>query len=248
MHKMKLLLGTILALSVAHAGMQENLVNLIKTKTQQEVSVKEVHDLKSDPNIKIAILQDSLSKNKIPVITNQNGKVLFILTNVFFADNNDDAKLVGQILQDIQSENDKQINSAALNKLFESIPSDYVLKLDSTTKNNTKVTYIVSDPMCPHCQEELRNIDERLKDTNVYLVLVSYMGQESLKKASIILEKAKTLQDTKQKVELLQQVYAVTYKTQNPRDKEMKKVENITKKIADSGLIQGVPFIYEYSK
>ncbi|STP11980.1 disulphide isomerase [Helicobacter mustelae] len=230
------------------AGTQENLKDLIKEKTKQDISIAKVYDLKGDDHLKIAILKDEATKNQIPVITNKDGNLLFVLTNVFFSKNDEDSKFVEELLGKIQSDNDKQVNSAALNKLFESIPEDYVIKLDSTTKNNKKVTYIVSDPMCPHCQEELRNIDKRLKDSNVYMVMVAYLGQESIKKAATILAKVKDAKSTKDKIALFQQVYSIAYRPSSADSKAVKKVENITKKVADSALIKGVPFIYEYTK
>lgn len=228
------------------ANMQENLTKLIKEKTKQDIKVMQTYDLKANANFKVVILEDTLSKTQIPIITDKDGSMLFALTNIFFSANEADTKLIGEIIQKIQSQNDKQVNSAAINKLLESIPDDYVIKLNSTTKNNQKITYIISDPMCPHCQDELRHIDEKLKESNVYMVLVAYMGQDSINKAANILEKIKSLKETKEKVNLLQQVYATTFKAQESNAKEIKKVENITKKIADSGLIKGVPFIYEY--
>ncbi|RDU74559.1 disulfide isomerase [Helicobacter anseris] len=228
------------------ANMQENLTKLIKEKTKQDIKVMQTYDLKANTNFKVVILEDTLSKTQIPIITDKDGSMLFALTNIFFSVNEADTKLIGEIIQKIQSQNDKQVNSAAINKLLESIPDDYVIKLNSTTKNNQKITYIISDPMCPHCQDELRHIDEKLKESNVYMVLVAYMGQDSINKAANILEKIKSLKETKEKVNLLQQVYATTFKAQESNAKEIKKVENITKKIADSGLIKGVPFIYEY--
>ncbi|MCE3037344.1 disulfide isomerase [Helicobacter sp. faydin-H20] len=226
--------------------LEENLKKLIQDKTQQKITIDDIKDLKSDSNLKIVILKDSISKNQIPVITNKDGNMLFVLTNVFFAKDDNDTKLVAEVLQKIQMDNDKQINSASLNKLFESIPEDYVIKLQSSKKDNKKITYIVSDPMCPHCQDELRHIEDRLKDSNVHMVLVAYMGQESIKKAATILEKIRNAKDTKAKVDIIQQVYSTTFKATKADEKEVKKVENITKKIADSALIKGVPFIYEY--
>ncbi|WP_104697093.1 MULTISPECIES: disulfide isomerase [unclassified Helicobacter] len=242
----KILLIFPLVFCFIQANMQNNLVKLIKEKTQQDISIKEVYDLKLDPNLKVVILEDMTSKTQIPVLTNKDGNMLSALTNIFFSQNNEDVKLIEGLLSKIQMQNDKQANSAAINKLLESIPDDYVIKLDSSTKNNKKITYIVSDPMCPHCQDELRRIDEKLKESNVYMVLVAYMGQDSQKKAANILEKIKELKNTKQKVDLLQQVYANTFEPKEANQKEIKKVQNITKKIADSGLIRGVPFIYEY--
>ena len=77
------------------------------------------------------------------------------------------------------------------------------------------------------------------------MVEVAFLGLQSKDKAAEILARIKNAKDTKQKVALLQEVYANTYVAKNPDKKELQKVENITRKIADSALIKGVPFIYE---
>ncbi len=242
------LLAAALSMSLAQAGMEDNLLKLIKDRTKQDVSIDSTHVLSGDGNFVVALLKDKASGNLIPVVTNKNGNLLFVLTDIFFTQNDKDMQIVRDVLYKVQNHNNKIINKEAITKLLESIPSDYVIKIDSTTPGVKKNTYIVSDPSCSHCQEELRHINERLKDSNVYMVEVAFLGPQSRDKSAEILARVKNAKTTKEKVALLQEVYATAYVAKNPSEKELKKVENITKKIADSALIKGVPFIYEMEK
>ena len=228
--------------------LEKNLVHLVNTKTTQEVTIDSTYNLNGDKNLFIAILKDKASKNLIPVVTNQSGQLLFVLTDLFFTQNDKDTQLVQEILGKVNEANNKNINKEAINKLLESIPDDYVVKIASTNPKVKKITYIISDPMCPHCQDELRHIDDRLKDSNVYMIEVAFLGPQSKDKSAELLERIKSLKTTKQKVSLVKEIYSTAHTAKNPNSRNIQKVENITKIIADSGLIKGVPFVYEYQK
>ncbi|PAF41634.1 disulfide isomerase [Helicobacter sp. 11S02596-1] len=236
------------AFSFAQANVEKNIANIIQKQTGKNVSVLKIQSLQSNPELKVAIIEDPSTKYQIPIFTSKDGNVIIGLSNVFFANEKKDAELVNQFYQTAQAHNSQQQNSAKLKTLFESIPDDYVIDLPSTTKGNQKVTYIVSDPMCPHCQNELRDIDSRLKETNVKMILVGFLGEKSAIKSSIILEKIKSAKTPAEKIQILKQIYAPTYEPKEKPEKELKKVENITKKITDSGLIKYVPYIYEYNQ
>lgn len=244
----KVLVGFLMicfSMAFAQAGLKENLNKLVSEQTKQEVEIDSITMLHGDPNLAIVLLKDKLSLNLIPIVTNKDGNMLFVLTDVFFSQDKKDMQLVRETLYKVQEANNKTVNKEEITKLLTSIPDDYVIKIPSTTKGVKKITYIVSDPMCPHCQEELRHINDRLKDSNVYMVEVAFLGLQSKDKAAEILARIKNAKDAKQKVALLQEVYANTYVAKKPDKKELQKVENITRKIADSALIKGVPFIYE---
>ncbi|PAF47317.1 disulfide isomerase [Helicobacter sp. 12S02634-8] len=241
-------LSALLAFGIAQAGVEQNIINIVQKQTGKKVSVLKIEALQSNPELKIAIIQDPDSKYQIPIFTSKDGNIIIGLSNVFFSNEKKDTALVNKIYEDTQSYNSQQKNSAKLNALFDTIPDDYAIFLPSTTKGVTKLTYIVSDPMCPHCQSELREIDSRLKETNVKMIPVGFLGQKSVVKSALILEKIKTAKTPAEKIQILKQIYATTYEPKEQPQKEIQKVENITKKISDSGLIKFVPYIYEYQK
>lgn len=234
-----------LLMGVAHADLKENLGKLVAMHTKQEVEIESITMLNGDSNLAIALIKDKATGNLVPIVTDKNGQMLFALTDVFFSQNEKDAQLVRDVLYKVQEQNNKIVNKDAIEKLLKEVPEDYVVRIPSTSKGVKKVTYIISDPMCPHCQDELRHIGDRLQKSNVYMIEVAFLGPQSKDKAAEILGRIKNAKDTKQKVALLQEVYATTYVAKNPEEKNLQKVDNVTRKIADTGLIKGVPFIYE---
>ncbi|PAF53636.1 disulfide isomerase [Helicobacter sp. 13S00482-2] len=235
-------------ISALSADVSDNIVKILQEQTGKKISVLEVKSLSGSSDFKIAIIKDMDTRYEIPIFVSKDGKTMIGLSNVFFSANKGDATLVNEVYKKTQDHNIQQQNSAKLNTLFESIPSDYVISIPSTTKGNQKITYIVSDPMCPHCQQELKNIDTRLKDTNIRLVLVSFLGRESGIKSALVLEKIKTAKTPSEKISILNEIYNPMYKPSGAKDTEIKKVENISKKISDSDIIKYVPYIYEYQK
>lgn len=245
----KSLFGLFALISLAgllQASAEENIVQMLQKQTGKKVSVTDFFSLKSNSDIKIAVIEDLETKYKIPMLVSKDGELAIGLSNVFFSENEKDAMLISGIYEKAQMSNTQQQNSAKLNALFESIPSDYVISIPSTTKDNKKVTYIVSDPNCPHCQNELKQIDSRLKESNVKMVVVGFMGKGSTTKAALVQEKVKSAKTSAEKISILKQIYTPTYSVDGAKDKEIKKVENITQKILESDLIKFVPYIYEY--
>lgn len=233
---------------ILNADVSSNITKILQSQTGKKISVLSVQSLKGSPDFQIAVIKDMETKYEIPIFVSKDGKTIIGLSNVFFSENKDDTGLVEGVYKKTQDYNMQQQNSAKLNALFESIPSDYVISIPSTTKGNEKITYIVSDPMCPHCQQELKNIDSRLKDTNVKIVVVGLLGKDSATKSALVLEKIKSAKTPSEKISILNEIYNRAYKAKGAKDTEVKKVENITKKITDSQIIKYVPYIYEYQK
>lgn len=237
-----------LSLSIAQADTKSNIEKLLQTQANQKVSVLKIEPLKSNSDYNIAIVETLDTKYRIPVFTTKDGNIIIGLSNVFFSLNAEDEKTVNDIYETTKNYNDNLALSAKLNPLFESIPADSIVDLSSTTKDNKKILYIVSDPMCPHCQEELKHIDERLKDANVRMIPVGMLGQKSAEKSAYILEHIKSAKTLKDKIALLNKVYNPSFVPGNVDSKDIRKVQATTSKIFDSGLIKGTPFLYNYIK
>ncbi|AFI06415.1 protein disulfide-isomerase DsbK [Helicobacter cetorum] len=237
----------------AYKSMQDNLVKVIEKQTSKKVSVLEIKPLKSSQDLKIVVVEDPDTKYHIPLVVSKDGNLIIGLSNIFFSNKSEDVQLVTEINQEIQTLNTTQQNSSKLNALFEAIPSDYVIELPSSNaKNRDKILYIVSDPMCPHCQKELTKIKEHLKESSVRMVIVGWLGVNSAKKAAIIQEeiaqaraKGASVED---KIAIIEKIYSTQYDINAQKEPEglRTKVENTTKKIFESGVIKYVPFLYKY--
>ncbi|WP_104637207.1 DsbA family protein [Helicobacter felis] len=225
-------------------GVGDNVVNLIQQQVKKEVRVLEVLPLNSDKNFQVVVVEDPETKYHIPLLANKDGSVVLGLGNVFFSKDNQDIALLNGVYHKTSLHNFKQGNGAKLNALFSGLPKSYVIDLVSKNKK-AKNIYIVSDPRCPHCQEELRHVRERLKDANVHMVVVGLLGQKSTLKAADILTQIKQARNTETKIALLEKIYATNYEPGEVSDDKIQEVEKITKQILETG-IESVPFTYEY--
>ncbi|BDQ27480.1 DsbA family protein [Helicobacter heilmannii] len=242
-----------LSLCVGFVGAVESkagqaVADLIDKQIHKKVNVLEVKSLKSNKDFQVVVVEDPDTKYKIPLLVNKNGDLVIGLTNIFFSKSKQDTEFIQELYHNTQSYNFAQQNSAALNALFEGLPKGYAIDLKSTTPGVKKNLYIISDPMCPHCHHELEQIDKRLKEANVHMVLVGFLGHEAMLKAADILKQVKKARNTKEKVSLLQKVYAYNYKPSDVPDDKVQEVEKVTKTIEDTKLVKGVPFIYDYHK
>ncbi|TSA83199.1 disulfide isomerase [Helicobacter mehlei] len=252
MQKVLYVLAVCASLMGAKASVDSKLatsvVQLINKQINKKVEVLETFPLKSNKEFQVVVVQDPDTKYHIPFLVNRSGSLAVGLTGMFFSGNKDDLDLVDGIFHDSQVHNFRQQHSVALNKLFQAIPKDYVITLKSSTKGVKKDLYIISDPSCPHCRNELGNVHERLKNANVHMVLVGFLGKESNFKAAHILSQIKNKHSTEAKIDLLNKVYATAYKVSpsDVLDDKLQEVEKVTKQVLDTKLVKGVPFIYEY--
>ncbi|MGL2909267.1 disulfide isomerase, partial [Helicobacter pylori] len=147
----------------ANKQMQDNLVKVIEKQTNKKVRILEVKPLKSSQDLKMVVIEDPDTKYNIPLVVSKDGNLVIGLSNIFFSNKSEDVQLVAETNQKIQALNATQQNSAKLNAIFNEIPADYVIELPSTNaENKDKILYIVSDPMCPHCQKELTKLRDHL--------------------------------------------------------------------------------------
>ncbi|MFC3848306.1 disulfide isomerase [Helicobacter baculiformis] len=223
--------------------LNENIVQLIHKQTKKHVKVLRSQSLKSNKDFQIVVVEESETKYHVPLLANKNGTLVVGLSNLFFSNNEQDIKLINSIYNQTQSYNFKQANGAKINAMFDALPKDYIITLASKNKN-AKELYIVSDPMCPHCQNELRKIQDHLKDANVHMVVVGLLGRKSILKAADIMMQAKQAHNTESKIALLNKVYATAYEPAEVPDDKIKQVEEVTKQVLATG-IESVPFIYE---
>ncbi|WP_233712752.1 DsbA family protein [Helicobacter suis] len=240
----------VLALCAGFAGASEvgsNVIRLIDKQIHKKVNVLEVKPLKANKDFQIVVVEDPDTQYHIPLLVNKSSDLVIGITNIFFSTSNKDTELVQSIYHQTQSHNFKQQNSESLNAMFDAVPKDYVINLSSSNKGVHKDLYIISDPMCPHCRNELGHIQERLKEANVHMVLVGFLGSESNLKVAVILKEIKRARNTQGKIDILNKVYASAFHSPTDvSDKEVQEVQQVTKSILATKLVKGVPFLYEY--
>nr|QGT50293.1 protein disulfide-isomerase [uncultured Helicobacter sp.] len=226
------------------ASFEQTLQEIIKKNTKQDVKILKIQNLQSTPDVKLVMIQ--AGEMQVPLFASKDGKVIMGVSNVFFSDNENDKGIISNAIK--QSQSAQKPDSARLDTFFKKLSKDDYIILTSNNKNTKKITYIVSDPNCPSCQKELANIQERLKDSDVYMLLVGFVGKDSPMKSSMIKDRLLDSKDNKEKIALLKEVYNPSYKIPSSYlGIDVKEIMNINQKVVEAG-IQSVPFIHESTK
>ena len=238
----KVLLWLAICASVALSASFENkLTALIKQRTSQDVKVLSVQNLKSSESLKLVIVQTG--DLKVPLFATSDASLVFGATNVFFSQDLTDSVDVANFIKQTQGNNQKA-DGKDIAKLFQSLKDHEMVMLPSSNQSS-KITYIIADPNCPGCQKEIQSLQSRLKDSNVYVVLVGFLGKDSALKSSMLRERLAALPDTQAKVALLQEVFKKGYelpaKYQND---DFSDILNLNERVSAAG-VKSVPYIYE---
>lgn len=131
----------------------------------------------------------------------------------------------------------KDLKDSNALKLFQKY-TNYILKIPATTKT-TKTTYMILDTMCPYCLQEVNKLDIYLKDSNVEILMVAFLGERAQKRTAGYYDELQKVTTRDDKIKLLKKVFTKEYapKTFN---------EKITKEVTESTIkagIEGVPYM-----
>lgn len=240
----KIFLAMIFALNglCGASNFETKVQKLIKEKTKQDVKVLRTIELKSTNDIKLVIMQ--AGKLKVPVFVSSDGNVVLGASNVFLSSDNADSAEYQNITMQLNAQNDKPDNQAVA-KFFNGLKKDEFIVLDSASKN---ITYIVADPNCGSCQREMQNIESKLKDSKVYVLLVGFLGPDSALKSSMLKQRLLDQKDNAQKVALLKEVFTHGYQLPDKyKNADVSDIFKLSEKVAQAG-IKSVPYIYQSIK
>lgn len=131
-------------------------------------------------------------------------------------------------------------------EVYKKEDSKNIIKLGDDDKKPT--TLIFSDPRCPHCQNTVANLDSILKDSNVELISLSFIGgPDSVARNAKMYEEAGKEKDLKKRIEIVQKYYKTETKVDPASEADSKAMIDITNKYSNAG-INSVPYIIEKSK
>lgn len=246
MKKLLTLIFALASFAFADKAFLDKVTAYVSQKTGQVITATQAYDLKSSPNIKFVVLEDSVSKTKIPVFVTSDAKVILGLSNVLIPNDSEDLALIQDTYKKIEGIKDP--DPKTLDKFFSSLKQTRYISLKSTSKKPKKTIYMVSDPRCPGCRKELGEVENKLKDADVKILLVAFLGEESANKASVIYERLIGVKDNAKKLKIMREVYNPDY-VLTPKDKKLstKAVMQNNEDVTKAG-IQGVPFEHAISK
>lgn len=149
-----------------------------------------------------------------------------------------DIKNKKSLLKDLEA----QAQNKKLKAIYSKEDKNNIISLGNDPKKETLV--IFTDPECPYCRNELSQIEDRLKEHNVKLLLTPVHGRSSLEKSYLIYEGAKKLKSDKEKIALMRKYYEkdVDISKEKVSDENVKAMEDLRGKYIGS-VIKGVPFL-----
>ncbi|RAX52232.1 hypothetical protein CCY99_07520 [Helicobacter sp. 16-1353] len=238
----KILLISALMLGVAFgATFDDNIKNLIEKQTGTKVKIVKNISLKDNKDLKLILVEIIDNAQRIPMFATKDGSMIIGLSNILFTSSKADEELILKATDEASAHNESSQKIAAGN-LIQTLKPEQYISLKSSAKN-PKTYFIISDPNCGYCREELKNINDRLKTHNVNIVMVGILGEDSLKKAAYVMSKVNSQMSQKDKLNVLQEVFSSNFKA--PKTIDTSAIQKTTESLFKTGVIQGVPFIYE---
>lgn len=223
--------------------MEENLQSAIKKVAGVDIKVITSKEIKSmGVNLVIAQAPDG---SKFPIYASKDGTSFIGFSSVMgFPD--EEMRLVQIELDTIAKANQGAMKEQT-SKLFASLPKERFLFLPSSDKSVKKSLIVVSDPDCPYCKQELGNIEERLKSANIKIIFAPVHDDTAFIKSQLIMDEAKKLKesDVKGKVALLKKYFEKIELSEAQKKTDISKIKDNAAKIFGTGIITGVPFVFE---
>ncbi|WP_297901284.1 hypothetical protein [uncultured Campylobacter sp.] len=146
----------------------------------------------------------------------------------------------------------KDARDAAALELLKSIDPARFAYIESFDKNNPYMTYIVGDPECPYCAEEMKRITKHLRNSNVKLIFAPVHGKSAFIKSALILKHLKALSPSDQKgaIDVIEKYYDkdVQVSDADVSKAELDAVYADTKTLFSKGVIKSVPYVIKVKK
>nr|WP_314118752.1 hypothetical protein [uncultured Campylobacter sp.] len=232
----------VLGANANEAEFVKNLKQSLNDKNAQLISIDKLNSLNG---LNLLIVRSGEKKEAF--LASDDGKSLVAVTEEpKLADAADAAlfKMRTQILKDAR-------DAAAL-ELLKSIDPARFAYIESFDKNNPYVTYIVGDPECPYCAEEMKRITKYLRNSNVKLIFAPVHGKSAFIKSALVLKQLKALSPSDQKgaIDVIEKYYN---KDAQVNDADVSKAEldavyADTKTLFSKGVIKSVPYVIKVKK
>lgn len=149
--------------------------------------------------------------------------------------------------ESLKSAFEQKLVKSSVAKIYKNEDPKNIIKLGSDNKKATVV--IFTDTNCPYCRHEMDMIDERLKDTNVEIIMASIHGDAGHKKSAAIYKEIAKAKDDKAKIAILKKYYDKNFddSTLKIEESETQAAKALAEKYFMAG-INAVPFIVDKSE
>ena len=232
----------VLGANANEAEFVKNLKQSLNDKNAQLISIDKLNSLNG---LNLLIVRSGDKKEAF--LASDDAKSLVLVTEEpKLADAADAAlfKMRTKILKDAR-------DAAAL-ELLKSIDPARFAYIESFDKNNPYVTYIVGDPECPYCAEEMKRITKHLRNSNVKLIFAPVHGKSAFIKSALVLKHLKALSPSDQKgaIDVIEKYYDkdVQVSDADVSKAELDAVYADTKTLFSKGVIKSVPYVIKAKK
>lgn len=138
---------------------------------------------------------------------------------------------------------EKKAQNKKLKNVYSHEDSKNIINIGNDPKKENLV--IFSDPECPWCRKELAEIESRLQNYNVKMILTPVHGKSSLEKAYLIYKNINTAKTDADKIKLIRKYYDknVDISKEKVTDDNVAQISQLIQKY--SGTYRGVPHVVE---
>lgn len=211
----------------------------------EKVEILTLDRLNSLANLNFVIAK--LNDDTISAIASSDGKSFMTLSNFYVIDNANDKKLIEDRMKAVKA-NAKAEQEKVVYEIIKTIPKSRFISIKSFNPDNKFTTYMVTDPECPYCREEMSKIVKWLRNANVKIIFAPVHGKSAYTKSALMLKESKDINTSNQEsmIKLLAKYYDVnaTVNDNMATEEERDLVLEDAKKLFSKGVIKGVPFSF----
>lgn len=200
-----------------------------------KAQIVESSDLGNGLSAVIISLVEKGESKEVPLLATNDGSVIFQPEELFIQ--NKSAKSKIEAFYKAAYDKERAKTNIKVQALFKAQSANV---FHFKAKNNAnKTIYIISDPNCPHCQSEFKKLSERLESANVELLVVGFLGEDSMLKAANAI-KAKSNNQAKD-IAMLSALYSPNSKG---KPSDTKAIIALSKAAVAAG-VRSVPYVFE---
>lgn len=214
-------------------------------KHVKNVEILNVDDLNSSSDLKFVIAK--LDDDLIATFATSDAKSLMALSDFMVIGNDEDKKLIEKRMESAKAKM-RAGQEEIVYELIKTIPEDRFISIESFNPDNKFTTYMITDPECPYCRDEIDRMVKWLRNANVKIIFAPVHGKSAYTKSVLMLNESKKIKadDQESMIKLLNKYYDKNATVDNSlvSDEERDKVLEDAKKLFSKGAIKGVPFSF----
>lgn len=223
---------------------ESNLKELLGSDKAFEIIAKD--ELKS-LNLELVIVKNSEDGQKSAWLGDAGGDNLFELPKKIVVANQEDMAKIEKAKRALQDSLEMEVY-----EIVKTIPKERFIHIESFNPKNKTTIYMITDPECPYCREDMQRIVKYLRNGHVKIIFAPVHGKSAYTKAALMLRLASKIEPNRQDeiIKILEKYYDkdVAINNDEASDEERDLVLKDAKVIFSKGLVKGVPFTFSIEK